>query len=187
METADPSPAAGWCSCQAHTHTISESKGFIKMEERTLTESELKKLEKQIKGATNEVSLPCHSRGHVLLDVIGNVLIVVVFSCSFKDVLYFTWSPATYINRRPAPRALTVQQDGQQQSADQNDSQKLLSEEEHSGWKAKMTKGFSQGPLRPSVLAFYCGLKQILFGIMSKRSAGAKRCYGQCCATESLL
>lgn len=75
--------------------------------------------------------------------MIGNVVIVMVFSRSFKDVLYFTWSSVTYINRRAALRTPTVQQGGQQQSADENDSQKLLSGEKHHGWKAKMTKGFS--------------------------------------------
>lgn len=95
---------------------------------------------KKLKSAIHVAFLSCHSRGDVFLDVIGNAVIVAVLNCPFKDLLYLTWLSVAYINHRVAPRSPTVKEAGQQHSADQNDSEKLLS-----GVESQDDKVFSVG------------------------------------------
>lgn len=73
------------------------------------------------------------SPGHILLYVIGNVLITAdqVLSCPIDKVLYRTLLSGLNIDDGATPWVPNVKEGSQQQSADQNQSEKLLIDDAH--------------------------------------------------------
>lgn len=76
-----------------------------------------------------------HSPSHILFYVIANVLIAAdqVLSCLIDEALYRTLLSGPNIDDKAAPWVPNVKEGSQQQSTDQNQPEKLLSDDAHLG------------------------------------------------------